>query len=193
MRQFLLDTTPNLLMIEDRTGYVLIGIAKRNKGNVNKQDIRVGKSTSSPIKIRGHHLLCMPGFRGLGYNERFVRNLAGIVSAVRENPDVIISLTDGCDDICSACPHIADGRCHKQTDSDEKLKNIDRAFMERLGLKTGEELTARQVYQSITGEITTKDMEHEYCLNCEWWGLGFCRETLCLLKRGEFFKHHDNN
>ena len=51
------------------------------------------------MRIRAHHLLCILGFRGLGYDKRFVQNMERIVSAVRHNADLGLTLTDSCDDI----------------------------------------------------------------------------------------------
>ena len=51
------------------------------------------------MRIRGHHLPCILGFRGLDYDKRFVQNMEKIVSPVRHNADLGLTLTDHCDDI----------------------------------------------------------------------------------------------
>ena len=33
---------------------------------------------SEPIRIRAHHLLCMQGFQGYGYNKTFTENMTHI-------------------------------------------------------------------------------------------------------------------
>ena len=42
------------------------------------------------IKIRGHHLLCIPRFYSGGYNKEFAENMKYICMQIRKNPDVKI-------------------------------------------------------------------------------------------------------
>lgn len=137
--------------------------------------------------IRGHHLLCMLGFRGLGYDERFVKNMSGIVAAIRRNADVTLALADRCDDICSTCPHNTEGRCGKKPGSEDTTRKFDRTVLARLGLLPGEELTAQSVYESVMEHVAPKDLEAELCTTCQWRGLGYCEEGLRALHAREFF------
>lgn len=60
------------------------------------------------IKIRYHHLMCIPRFKGEGYNEEFCQNLKKIKDNIKNNNYVLVS---GCDDICSCCPYNINGKC----------------------------------------------------------------------------------
>jgi len=144
--------------------------------------------TDNPLSIRGHHLLCILGFRGLGYDQRFVKNMGRVVTILKERPDGELTLTDRCDDICSACPHDTDGRCGKRPGCEAVVQKADRAVLTRLGLRAGDRRTARQLYERVAAYVSLMDMERQLCLDCEWRELGFCKEGLRGLLRGEFFR-----
>ncbi|MBU1988422.1 MAG: DUF1284 domain-containing protein, partial [Nanoarchaeota archaeon] len=58
------------------------------------------------IKIRAHHLLCIPRFYSGGYNKTFSDNMKNIVMQIRKNPDVKIKVISGKSDVlCDKCPH----------------------------------------------------------------------------------------
>jgi len=144
--------------------------------------------TDNPPTIRGHHLFCILGFRGLGYDRRFVKNMGGVVTILKERPDEELILTDRCDVICSACPHNTDGRCGKRPGCEAVVQKADRAVLTRLGLRVGDRRTARQVYQCVATRVSLMDIERGLCLDCEWRELGFCKEGFQGLLRGEFFR-----
>jgi len=61
------------------------------------------------IKLRGHHLLCMLTYRGVGYTPDFVANYDGVVEALNEG--ATIEIVDGVDSICGALRKGADITC----------------------------------------------------------------------------------
>ena len=50
------------------------------------------------LVLRGHHLLCLQGFQGYGYDEDFVKNMTEI-NFSRKQKDTLISITNENDDI----------------------------------------------------------------------------------------------
>ena len=60
--------------------------------------------------LRGHHLLCILGFRGLGYDEAFVANMTRVVGLIRKKPETVFTLTDSADILCATCPRCVNGR-----------------------------------------------------------------------------------
>ena len=70
--------------------------------------------------LRGHHLLCLQGFQGYGYDENFVKNMTEI-NRQRKLADTTIALTDSPDDICKSCPNLKDGICENQKQN-ERIK-----------------------------------------------------------------------
>ena len=63
------------------------------------------------VVLRVHHLLCLHGFRGFGYSPEFVSNMQLVRDGLASSPDVEVEVTTSPDDICSACPHLQEGKC----------------------------------------------------------------------------------
>jgi hypothetical protein len=53
-----------------------------------------------PVRLRGHHFLCLLTYKGLGYTSAFVENMSAIVAAINAGRPVM--LVKGADDICNA-------------------------------------------------------------------------------------------
>ena len=53
----------------------------------------------TPVRLRGHHFLCMLTFRGLGYSVEFTSNMASKINRIKNGAPVI--LVKGPDDICA--------------------------------------------------------------------------------------------
>lgn len=134
-----------------------------------------------PLNIRPHHLLCILGFRGLGYNEEFISTMGKVVGKLRSDPTFPMSLVVGCDAICAACPHNKEGKCLKRVDSEVKVMSLDLKMLPKLGFEVGAQVSAGEAWQRIKERITSEDMA-ELCRDCEWRGLGYCVEGLERLK-----------
>lgn len=61
------------------------------------------------LRIRPHHLNCMPRFIGKGYSNDFCRNMQKI--KVRIENGEPYTLVYEADDICVHCPNLIDGEC----------------------------------------------------------------------------------
>lgn len=55
---------------------------------------------AQPIRLRGHHFLCLLTYKGLGYTPAFVENMTAIAARINAGEKVI--LHSGPDDICAA-------------------------------------------------------------------------------------------
>ncbi len=62
------------------------------------------------IRLRGHHLLCLQTYKGLGYSEGFVRGMDAITE--RLNAGETVEIVEGPDDICAGWAHEPDNHCH---------------------------------------------------------------------------------
>jgi hypothetical protein len=61
------------------------------------------------IRLRGHHLLCLQTYKGLGYSEGFVRGMDAI--AERLNAGETVEIVEGPDDICAGWAHDPANHC----------------------------------------------------------------------------------
>jgi hypothetical protein len=136
----------------------------------------------SSLKIRPHHLLCILGFRSLGYNEEFVANMSKVVKELRSNPTFPITLVVGCDAICESCPYNKQGRCIKKKSSDLETRTMDLKLLQVLEFAPGAQMPIAEALGRIKERITLKELA-EFCHDCEWWKLGYCAEGLANLKR----------
>ena len=51
--------------------------------------------------LRAHHLICILGFRGLGYSKEYVANMSKIVGQLCSSPETLIQVVSKPDDICA--------------------------------------------------------------------------------------------
>jgi hypothetical protein len=136
-----------------------------------------------PLKIRSHHLLCILGFRGLGYSEEFVSNMRRVVGELRSDPTFPITLVVGCDAICVSCPHNKEGKCLRSANSEVDVPLQDLDLLKRLGLEAGSQMPAGEAWEEVRERLAPGDLA-EICGDCEWLGLGYCAEGLKRLRTG---------
>jgi uncharacterized protein len=76
------------------------------------------------IYLRGHHLLCLQGYQGYGYNREFEKNMAKILNELNDseyNSKIIVTTSP--DNLCNSCPNLKDDICIVELDVSNKTKN----------------------------------------------------------------------
>ncbi|MDR1665556.1 MAG: DUF1284 domain-containing protein, partial [Puniceicoccales bacterium] len=53
--------------------------------------------------LRPHHAVCLLGFRGKGYDEKFVEEMGKVWRSLKEGKGQV-RLVEGCDVLCKHCP-----------------------------------------------------------------------------------------
>lgn len=125
------------------------------------------------IDIRPHHVLCMHGFRGKGYNDEFVASMASIIKDIQSNKEAKLNIVNNTDAICSKCPNkIGENLCETQ----ESIVHLDSQVIKALELAEGI-YSYIEILDIIKNQLTEDDFE-EICSNCEWYSLGYCKEGL---------------
>lgn len=102
---------------------------------------------NNPIYLRAHHLLCLQGYQGYGYDEKFKKNMDKVFYQLNihnnniknnynddgnedkdnENIKNIIILTDSPDDLCSYCPNLIDNKCAGEiSDLQSTIQNAEK-------------------------------------------------------------------
>ena len=114
--------------------------------------------------LRGHHLLCLKGFQGYGYNEAFTRNMTDI-NMKRKLPNTTIALKDTADDICMKCPNLKGGLC-ENAKQNERIVRMDRAVLKKLD--TSKEYNSPELFEKIDEIFNTKESVSEICFECMW-------------------------
>ena len=116
------------------------------------------------LVLRGHHLLCLKGFQGYGYDDDFVENMAAVDSQ-RKLDTTVISIVNSPDDICRTCPNLKDGICEDAIQN-ERIISMDNEVLKKLDGTN--ECNAVELFGKIDELFTTKDSVSEICSNCIW-------------------------
>ncbi|MEZ3421471.1 MAG: DUF1284 domain-containing protein [Eubacterium sp.] len=94
------------------------------------------------LRLRPHHLNCIPRFRGRGYSRAFCENMKEIKE--RFDGGEAYEIVFSADDICAACPNLVNGICTSR----EKTDAFD-----------------RRTAKYGTGDIS------KLCAECEWYDI----------------------
>jgi uncharacterized protein len=141
-----------------------------------------GTRSPSPIRLRGHTLLCLQGFRGEGYSQEFTDNLAAVHRSLNGNPNQPVELVEEPDRVCGACPHRAPVGCTLNgSGSEAGMQAQDRNVLKRLGLSSGSMVRWRDVLDRIRVSIKGSDLPN-ICGSCRWLPLGYCKEGIDRLR-----------
>jgi len=87
-----------------------------------------------PVRLRGHHFLCILTYRGYGYTPDFVANMTGIVAAIERGRP--IQLIAGPDEICGRLTAEDRRACNHDCGKAEILE-LDRLAVEDVGRLLG--------------------------------------------------------
>ncbi|MBY0223183.1 DUF1284 domain-containing protein [Sporosarcina aquimarina] len=122
------------------------------------------------IKLRGHHIFCLLGYRGMGYSEEYAENMTKIQITLRTQPDTLIQIIKGPDHLCAKFPEGQPYHCE-----DKGIYVRDSEILKRLGLTFSDVLPWREVERRIRVEILPSDIA-TICETCSWRSLGYCEE-----------------
>lgn len=115
-----------------------------------------------PLPLRPHHGMCLRYFRGQGYSREFSVRMAQIQAQL--TAEHAVTLTEGLDEICAACPNRPEGRCADQ----EKTGRYDRGVLEICGLRAGESLPYGDFAALVEERILAPGRRAEICGDCQW-------------------------
>ncbi len=116
------------------------------------------------LVLRGHHLLCLKGFQGYGYDEEFTKNMT-LINSKRKQDNTTVTLTSSPDDICSACPHLIGDVC-ENTQKNDEIISMDREVLKKLD--PSQEYNAVKLFEKIDEIFNTKESVSKICFDCKW-------------------------
>lgn len=131
---------------------------------MGKRSVIPGTGSSEVIEIRAHHLLCMQGFQGYGYNQGFQSNLEKIINYLDFNLHCRLKVVADADVICLKCPHLEDGHCNRY--SSPAIRDMDLKVLKKLDIET----CAIEPAQKLLTEVKTWNIHDLYdvCGECSW-------------------------
>lgn len=118
------------------------------------------------MRLRGHHLFCVQGFKGFGYNQEFTSNFARVTEQVKMG--IPIQVVEGPDDICKKCPHLHGERCTWGETNDAEVRNHDKVVMENLDLMGGQTITISEVISRFSAGKEKAQAILNECAKCPW-------------------------
>lgn len=139
----------------------------------------------SPLRIRAHHLLCLQGFQGFGYSEKFIAQMRRVHRLLRMKPDTDIQVLIGSDILCEHCPHHYRGRCTTDdpenqpiaTDTPDQAILKDRRVLTWLELENESvQLWGQLLYK--VGRLVDSTAMNALCRNCKWREEEYCANAL---------------
>lgn len=114
--------------------------------------------------LRGHHLLCLQGFQGYGYDENFVKNMSEI-NRIRKLDSTSVSVTNEADDICKACPNLKGGICENQIQNDNIISMDDEVLSK---LDPTKEYNSPDLFKKVETTFNSKESVSKICSKCMW-------------------------
>lgn len=127
----------------------------------------VDVAAMQPVRMRGHHFVCLQFFRGQGYSFAFVQNLETVVERAGIEQAVLVV---GADDVCSACPGLAsDHTCLDPQAGETEVRRIDRLAWEVLGMQPGDAMSLPEARTRLAEDaVSAGRWRFEACAGCTW-------------------------
>ena len=124
------------------------------------------------MELRAHHLLCLQGFRGVGYSGHFTHHMAKIHNELNGDPSTGVRLVAEPDQICRACPHLDQSGICSFRDGEDGVSSRDQRILDQLGRSAGEELPWSDWVAAVQ-HVGLSSFE-PVCRECFWYPLGLC-------------------
>ena len=137
--------------------------------------IMLSKEDETTTMLRPHHAVCAQFFEGKGYSDWFTAHMHSVLASLKST-DPVVTIISECDSICAECPNQINSVCT----SDEKVKEIDRRAITKMGLAFGESVRWSRLCGLAVQTIIQPGLLRDVCHDCEW--IGLCAE-----------KEHKNN
>lgn len=118
------------------------------------------------IKIRTHHLACIPRFYRGGYEKNFTGNMKKICATIRKNPNIKVRVLVGrLDDLCIQCLHKYKNRCIQSKEIGKWVVAQDKKVTKYLRLKTNSVHRAKEVFNLSMDKINRGTIK-SVCKDC---------------------------
>ncbi|QER41917.1 DUF1284 domain-containing protein [Thermodesulfobacterium sp. TA1] len=114
---------------------------------------------NNSLHLRGHHLICLQFYKGLGYDASFVKNLNRVVKAWEKTPALIV---EGPDMVCKSCPYLEGEKCALSDKIDQKDLLALNLLKVQLGVLIEKQTVKNKLYE--IWEV----WKEKACKDCLW-------------------------
>ena len=138
---------------------------------------------TAPSPVRAHNLLCLLGYRGKGYDDRFVAGMTALQRTLRADPASLVEIRAAPDLLCAACPNLEASGCAlggREHEAHMRAQDLDVAS--RLGLEPGAVVSWKEVLARVAAHVRGADLP-AICTTCPWLPLGWCAEGIERVRR----------
>ena len=121
-----------------------------------------------PVRLRGHHLICLQFFAGEGYSAEYVENMRHVVEYATREPALVV---DTVDNVCAACPVLGpDNQCESEDGGgEEEIVRIDALALRVLDAHVGEHVTLSDARERLEADAFGVGVwRAEACHGCTW-------------------------
>ena len=122
------------------------------------------------LRLRPHHIFCnrFVPLDDLIRGKKFARAVNQIKEFTQSESDLIITVTEGPDQVCKSCPDYRNDHCENPFGNEEAVRKWDSKILKGLDISYGEEITVRTLIALIREKTPL-----EFCqTRCPW-------KTLC--------------
>lgn len=121
---------------------------------------------SGTLRLRPHHIFCgrfLP-LASIVRGEEFACAINRMKELTQSESDLIITVTDGPDQLCNYCPECKNNRCENPFGNEEEVKKWDAKVLKGMGISYGEEITLKALIALIKEKAPL-----EFCkARCPW-------------------------
>jgi hypothetical protein len=118
------------------------------------------------LRLRPHHILCdrfLP-LNNLNRGEEFNQAMHAIRERTTSESNSIITIVEGPDQLCEACPVCKNNRCESPYGNEEEVRKWDSKIIKGLEISYGKKISVREIHTLIN-----KKTPLEFCLTrCPW-------------------------
>jgi hypothetical protein len=118
------------------------------------------------LRLRPHHIFCdrfLP-LDALIRGEEFADAVNKVKELTESESDLTITVTEGPDRLCIACPDYKNDRCESKFGDEEEVRKWDSKIIKGLGISYGQEITVRALLELIEEKAPL-----EFCqTRCPW-------------------------
>ncbi|MCL2116294.1 MAG: DUF1284 domain-containing protein [Methanobrevibacter sp.] len=132
------------------------------------------------IELRAHHLLCLQGYQGYGYDEKFKKNLEEKLHKLKNDKKIRVILKNSVDDLCKKCPNLKGNICvgdSKKLNSlnqdtiaknNEKVIKMDLSILKIAKLKKNKKYSFEYLLKIVNHEFSNINQVRKICKDCKW-------------------------
>lgn len=120
---------------------------------------------NADLRLRGHHIYCLL-FSKAQFSNRgsiFLETEARVKQVIRSEPDKIVEIVEGMDDLCRVCPLLVGDQCQSPGGEEQKVRKWDARVLADLGLSVGTILSVCQLQ-----DIFRAKSPIPLCARCRW-------------------------